>query len=746
MQSIRPLWIVGGVTLLLAIVLLLLPPTLQRLSFYLIILVGLVVAILRFTPISSQDIQASLTDRQTLIKISAGIAVILIALAGWFYQPEYIVRFYGFYLFVLSLPFLWMARHLFAFDTPTNDTPHHNKLIFRPIAIIVALVAFAMLMGINIPDEMKGDIHLTLGLFKVPTHIQMGLLGIGIGGLIVGFGANLLPYGFQFKRHHLLLIVLIGLGGAIRLYNLEYTLHLFVDEFFFMNDVIEIRDSITNMYFPRQGSSSDVYPFFQSIFVTLLGPSLTSLRLASPIISMVGLLVVYAFACQLFSVRVALISVLLVAVMPVYIQFGRIGMYMIADPIFGMLGFVYLMRGMRSGYMGDFALAGIMFGMSHYFYEGGRLFFTAFLVCWLIWMTLFGRRDPLFKLPNLRESFALIFCFAMVIVPIYHTRLQYDFVMTERLNATRTPDFLLTDRISEFLLSNEIGYLGSPLHRYVHDVARDNFFRSDFAYILPILVPFFLLGFGLLLFKLHRTQGALLIWWTIGVAIGNTLITDFLSAPSPRHIVVYAVLMVITAFGIDRLWQLLDTHLRIRRWIISALMIIYLGYVSVFQVDHYFNATVPYYYERVHGTVLSRGIVRPAFDDMILRAVELPDNTTLHVFTTTLFPVTHHREVPRFFQRSREDLRIIPQDVTELDRLYFVALPRDKDHVFAFARRHQEIALGWIQQFFVVTQVEGSPYGISEDAEMLFAYAPLSANPTPEPVDMPFERAPNAKP
>lgn len=737
----RRFLVIYGVAILLAIVVLFLPRQAQFLIFALTFLCAFLVIVVPRVMRRMPGWMAYLRDNvDALPKMSAGIALVMLCVSGWFYQPEYIVRFYGFYLFALSLPFLWFGRSAFRFDPIPYDIPQTdaNQRV-RWWGLALSLSSFALLMTINIKPENKSALHEALGLIAVPSHSQMALLCLGLAGLMIGFRAKLLPK-IEWRRYHWILLACVLLGGGVRAWDLEYTLHLFVDELFFLNDVIDIRDEMPPLLLPDNAPSTDVYSFFQIIVVTILGPSLTSLRLVSPLISMIGLVVVYAFARQLFTVRVALLSVFLFAVMPVHIQFGRIGMNMIVDPIFGMLGFVYLIRGMRSRHIGDFALVGVMFGMTHYFYEGGRLFFTLFLVMFLVWMVLFGRRDPLFRLPHWRGWLAMIFCLLVVITPIYHTRFAFDYTLTERLNATRTPNFLITDRISEFLLTNEIGYIGAPLHRYVHDVSRDNFFRSDFAYVLPILVPFFLIGFGLLVFQLHRIRGALLIWWIMGVYMGNSLITDFLSAPSPRYIVTYAVLMVIVAVGMDRAWQFLEQKLARFKRVIVVLFIAYLAYVGVFEVHHYFQDTVGYYYAHVHG----KWRTRPAWDDMILRAVDLPENYSLQVLSNALFPITHYDVIPRFY--LRDDLDVDFSELYNFDDVYLSKLTRGVDYVFAFTRGTQDQVLPLIEKHFLITRIEGSPYDIDPNAEMLFAYAPVSDNPAPERIEMEFERAPDAKP
>lgn len=87
------------------------------------------------------------------------------------------------------------------------------------------------------------------------------------------------------------------------------------------------------------------------VFVSLFGASLTSFRLTTVIVTTGGLVVVYALVLHLLTVRVALLSVLLAAVLPVHIFFNRTALVNNIDPIIGMaqlqkyrvIGFAHLL-------------------------------------------------------------------------------------------------------------------------------------------------------------------------------------------------------------------------------------------------------------------------------------------------------------------------------------------------------------------------------------------------------------------
>jgi 4-amino-4-deoxy-L-arabinose transferase-like glycosyltransferase len=78
---------------------------------------------------------------------------------------------------------------------------------------------------------------------------------------------------------------------------------------------------------------------------------------------------------------------------PPHIQFSRIALLHIADPLFGVLALWFLIRAIRSNRRLDWVLMGVSLGMTQYFFEAGRLFTGALILAWaalvLVW---FGGR------------------------------------------------------------------------------------------------------------------------------------------------------------------------------------------------------------------------------------------------------------------------------------------------------------------------------------------------------------------
>lgn len=734
MSKIHPLVKLYGTVILIALALWVLPARLQTIAFGGLLLVSLTIFWYYALSIgikTTKWLKYSVRNHpERLPYWFLGLAMVLIYLASVYYSLLIANLHAGFYLFVLSLILLYPARHILpAIQAHAQHDRFDAEGNLRYPAIFIAIVCLIVLTMINTPGDMMQPIQRDLGLFNSPAWVQMILLGCGIIGLIHGFRGQILPARFTWQPHHTLLLLIVLLGAIVCLWDIGNTYRLFVDEYSFIGDILYIRDTNPEIFLPRSSPNSQVYPFFQALLSSTLGAGFISLRLPSIALSLTGLFAIYALARQLFSVRVALMSALLLATLPVYLQFSRIGLNNIADAVFGVFAFAYVLRGMRSGHASDYAMAGIMLGLTHYFYEGGRLFFTPFMVCWLVWIYIFARRDPQFRPLSRKQLFALVFCLLVLILPMYHTFYQFNFPLVERLDTTGVESNVLSERVVDFLANFDPVYLGASVQRYVFTPTKDIFFQSEYAFIVPVLVPFFLLGFGRLLWSLRTLRGSLLVWWGIGAFVGNSFVEQANSAESPRYIIVYSILMLIVALGIRMLWLFVEKRINFR-WHrhLQIVVIAFLLVVTVGQIGHYFGAVVPNYYAFIFNRRGGGGIYLPNLDDLVLRAIDLPDNTTVVVLSNNEFPTVHGRMLPAYLGRGRETLRIESESIVGLSDNFFEDLPRNTNYVFAFLPYYRDVVMEMIERHFVITEVTTSPDEMPEEVDMVFAHAPLSVN------------------
>ena len=114
--------------------------------------------------------------------------------------------------------------------------------------------------------------------------------------------------------------------------------------------------------------------------VGLLGRNLEGLRILSVIVGTLGIPALYFLAKELFDRKTALLAALMPGRFPPHIQFSRIALNNIVDPLFGTLALAFLVRGLKYNRPLDYALSGAALGLTQYFYEGGRLLFPALIL------------------------------------------------------------------------------------------------------------------------------------------------------------------------------------------------------------------------------------------------------------------------------------------------------------------------------------------------------------------------------
>lgn len=728
-------WIIFiGVTIAIGTSLLFAPPSIQSILFLLILFVSLTLSIqqLLIGAIKLSKFIQQKHQQYPLLHARASfiVALFIIGLATHFYQARYVELNTGFYLFILSFPFVIISFRLLPQPIIPAASDLSSTARIRWHWLIVSIISMMMLTLMNAPSSYYWRLHYDLGITKPSPHLQMLALTIGIITLLMGFGVRLIPRRPTWQRHHWILAGIIMLAAFMRFWDIEHAIRMFMDEFLFIRGIISIELNDIKILQPQANAFSDIFSYLQYLVKLVLGPGLTALRIPAGIFGIMGAVGAYALARQLFSVRVALISALLVAAMPVHVHFSRMGLNNIAAGVIGTWCFVYMLRGMRHGSIADYAIAGVLLGLTHYFYEGGRLFFTPFVLCWLVWMLFFCKKSEVFRFPSVRHLTVLAFSFLMLASPFYYTLTSHNRPLFARVEVTRPPDLTLEQQLSDAVFYSQLTDIGYPIARYVQWTVDDVFYQSVDAFVLPMLVPFFLIGFIYLLWHI-RDAGMSLIWWCIvGVAIANSFFIEQYTSSSPRYVLVYSTLMIVAAIGISKTWDLFSRwfEYRLDKLIAGGFLIVLLG-TSLYNMDYYFNVNVPMFQENIFNAISSSGSHRPAHDDMILRAMQLPSNTDIHVFTDTDFPGNLRSDIPFFYGREGE-LWVYHYLVQRLHSDYFLGLPRDRNYVFV-TTRDRDYILKDIEQYFTITKIEETPWeNIPEDVEMIMYHAPLEANQT----------------
>lgn len=143
----------------------------------------------------------------------------------------------------------------------------------------------------------------------------------------------------------------------------------------------------------------NLYYWGVALGMKLAGTGLFGLRVFSALTGVLLVVPTYFLARRWFGSRVAILSAVFLAISDVAVNFSRLEFSNITTPFSLAAGFAFLFRGLRSGRLRDFLLAGFAHAAGLYFYQGARL--TP-----LLGLTFLGYL--LFLLPSLTAASAAI--------------------------------------------------------------------------------------------------------------------------------------------------------------------------------------------------------------------------------------------------------------------------------------------------------------------------------------------------
>ncbi len=555
---------------------------------------------------------------------------------------------------------------------------------------------------------------LNLPLLKdMNVHVQFVLLLLSLGLLIVG-ASGMLRWTLRLPRVDWRIALMLGLITALaiflRYWDLQYGLRQFVDEVNFASVVDGFWDRPT---VPLMQAMSGViafpylYPYWESMAVDLLGHNMLGLRAVSALLGALTIPAIYLLGRAAFDRKTGLLAALLLATFPPHLHFSRLALNNIADPLFGTLALAFLVRGLRWNRRLDYVLGGVMLGLTHYFYEGGRLVFTPLIIAWLI-----GLAYLWFPRFRWRQLVPALLMALLVALPIYYTLVAVNSSLAARLDANHQAlggDYW--DQVSNTsggLQRHIQTHIVRPILLMLRDVEGSVFYRGEYGLVPPLLVPFLLLGLGYVILRLRNPGPLLLLGWCITVIAGNSVMVA--SDHSPRYVVIFPALMLLVAVGLRALWPLLTP--RRGRWLLFGVLALALG---AYQANYYFNVHLPLYKAQIlawHG--------HRDGGDVLFRSLTFPPDTGIHVISDPPDDKPYLGGALHFLHAGMHLDTLKPSQVTAG---YLAALPPE-DQAF-FIDPGSTALLARIQRYYYLLPPQYSPFAdIPVDAQFVLYYAP----------------------
>ena len=134
-----------------------------------------------------------------------------------------------------------------------------------------------------------------------------------------------------------------------------------------------VRDAVLSPYVPEAWGRETMFHYIIVLFQVIFGPTQSAIQLASTYVGIATLVVFYFLVRRLFGVTVALVATFLLSVSGWHIVMSNVSWRAVLVPLFMALKFWLLVRAVQGGHIRDFAIAGLLLGLSLYTYEAARM-------------------------------------------------------------------------------------------------------------------------------------------------------------------------------------------------------------------------------------------------------------------------------------------------------------------------------------------------------------------------------------
>jgi hypothetical protein len=301
------------------------------------------------------------------------------------------------------------------------------------------------------------------------------------------------------------------------------------------------------------------YIYYMAAIFKLLGSNWIGLKVVSLIPAILTIPAVYFLARLLFGPLAGLCAMLFMAVSRWHLSMSRWGWNETAPPLFQVLSFFFLIRGLRDRRALDYALSGLLAGLSVYTYLSARLAILTLILYVIYWLW----SDPAGWKASLRRSWIglsiLAVAAGVAVAPIMVTYL--------------TNPFVLTNRVSQISVFREIQDQGSitPLVDNIGDILKFFHQTGDLQgkhnlpgepMADPITGLLFAVGvaYAILAWRDQR-RVLLLLWLVIGLS-GSFLSSHSESPQSYRALTAVPAVVILAADVLEQVTRGLYIFLR----------------------------------------------------------------------------------------------------------------------------------------------------------------------------------------
>jgi hypothetical protein len=295
--------------------------------------------------------------------------------------------------------------------------------------------------------------------------------------------------------------------------------------------------------------TANSYIYYMAGMFKLFGANWLSLKLVSLIPALLTVPAIYFLGRLMFGPAVGLGAMFLLAVSRWHLSMSRWGWNETAPPLFQILATFFLIRGLRDRRAFDYALGGLLMGLSIYTYLSARLAAATLLLYILFWVF----SDPSGVRAALRRSwlgFAIFAIAALVAVaPIAVTYASEPFTMNNRVAEISIFRDVREQNSLQPLLQN-IGDMLKFFHQTGDLQGKHNLPGEPMAD--PVTGLFFAIGLACALLRWRDQRYFLLVAWLVLGLAGSFLSSQHESPQSYRSLTALPAVILLAADALER--------------------------------------------------------------------------------------------------------------------------------------------------------------------------------------------------
>lgn len=333
-------------------------------------------------------------------------------------------------------------------------------------------------------------------------------------------------------------------------------------------------------------------------WIKVFGREAFGLRLPWALVGTATVLMVYLLIRRLFHPGWAMATSVLLACFDYHIHYSRLGSNQIADPLFTAAVYYFLLRAVEGKRRLDWALAGIVLGLSWYFYAGARL--TTVLV--VITLAYFALRQRDFLSQHRDGLLILVVGMLIVGAPLFAWYSKHPDEFNGRLNSVGIfqsgwldREVQITGKSKAYLLFDQFRRAFLFTNYYPDRVVWYNSPRP----LLP-LVPaaLFMLGFAYAVAHGLELPYFLILAWYMSTVIFGGALTD--SPPSSQRLTgLTPGICLFQVVVLSKVLEYIQKIWRLRRWVRQLAMVVLIAAIAIASAHYYFFTFTPL---RVYGS------------------------------------------------------------------------------------------------------------------------------------------------